>query len=338
MGGMGKDWGGGRFLVKGSERTWELGYQQRLIQVVYTSQKGCQVVTHRCYNFPMSFPIYEVSAADFPALLREIPQPPVSLNYRGKLPPPEITLLSVVGSRKYSSYGKQVVDSLIGGLRGYPVGIVSGLALGIDSLAHEAALQNNLYTLAIPGGGLGDEVIYPATHKSLAHRILASGGGLLSEYASDFRAADWSFPQRNRLVAGISRATLLIEAAEKSGTLITARMTVDYNRELMVVPGSIFSQTSAGVHQFLKLGATPVTTADDILEVLQVKKVEVGEANPRPPVSPNEASVLDLLSEPRHRDDIIRALNLSTAEAGQLLMMMELKNLIVSHDNVYRPT
>ena len=195
----------------------------------------------------MPFPITEVSAAEFPALLREIPQPPTTLNYRGSLPSPDITLLSVVGSRKYTSYGKQVVDELIGGLKNYPIGIVSGLALGIDSLAHEAALKNNMYTLSIPGSGLLDEVLYPATHKPLAHRILAAGGGLLSEFAPDFRATDWSFPMRNRLVAGISRATLLIEAAERSGTLITARMATDYNRELLVVPGSIFSKTSAGV-------------------------------------------------------------------------------------------
>ncbi|MEK7462675.1 MAG: DNA-processing protein DprA, partial [Patescibacteria group bacterium] len=229
----------------------------------------------------MSFPIREVPTAKFPALLREIPQPPAALNYRGVLPPPHITLLSVVGSRKYTSYGKQVVDELIAGLKGYPVGIVSGLALGIDSLGHEAALANNLYTLAIPGGGLGDDVIYPASHKRLAFRILEAGGGLLSEFAPDFRATDWSFPQRNRLVAGISKATLLIEAAEKSGTLITARLTADYNRELMVVPGSIFSKTSAGAHQFLKLGATPVTCAKDILEVLGVTEQVVGEALPR---------------------------------------------------------
>ncbi len=284
----------------------------------------------------MSFPILDVSAAEFPALLREIPQPPASLNYRGVLPPPHITLLSVVGSRKYTSYGKQVVDELIGGLKNYPVGIVSGLALGIDSLAHEAALQNNLYTLSIPGSGLGDEVIYPATHKRLAHRILESGGGLLSEFAPDFKATDWSFPQRNRLVAGISRATLLIEAAEKSGTLITARMAADYNRELLVVPGSIFSKTSAGVHQFLKLGATPVTDAKDILEVLGIAEQSVGAASPRPPLTPDEAAVLALLQEPRHRDELIRLLNMNTAKAGQLLMMMELSGHIASHDNIYR--
>ncbi len=284
----------------------------------------------------MSFPIIDVSSAEFPALLREIPQPPVALNYRGVLPPPDIHLLSVVGSRKYTSYGKQVVDELIGGLRNYPIGIVSGLALGIDSLAHIAALQNNLYTLAIPGGGLSDEVIYPATHKGLAHRILEAGGGLLSEYAPDFRATDWSFPQRNRLVAGISRATLLIEAAERSGTLITARMTADYNRELLVVPGSIFSKTSAGVHQFLKLGATPVTCAEDILAVLGITEKSVSEALPRPPLSPDQTAVLNLLHEPRHRDELIRLLNMNTSEAGQLLMMMELDNMLTAQDNIYR--
>lgn len=286
----------------------------------------------------MSFPILEVSKEEFPALLREIPQPPESLTYRGALPPPDIHLLSVVGSRKYTSYGKQVIDELINGLKGYPIGIVSGLALGVDSLSHEAALRNNLYTLAIPGGGLSDEVIYPATHKPLARKILESGGGLLSEYAPDFQATTWSFPKRNRLVAGISRATLLIEAAEKSGTLITARMTVDYNRELLVVPGNIFAQTSAGVHQFLKLGATPVTTAKDILEVLGIEEKDTHHTAPGPTLSEQEAQVIALLQVPCHRDEIIRKLNLgTTAQAAQLLMMMELSGYITSHDNIYRP-
>lgn len=285
----------------------------------------------------MSFPICDVLAAEFPAALREIPQPPEALNYRGALPPPHLTLLSVVGSRKYTSYGKQVVDELIGGLRKYPVGIISGLALGIDSLAHEAALKNNLYTLAIPGGGLGDDVIYPSTHKNLARRIMEAGGGLLSEFAPDFKAAPWSFVQRNRLVAGISKATLLIEAAEKSGTLITARMATDYNRELLVVPGSIFSKTSAGVHQFLKLGATPVTCASDILELLGVAELGATEAKPLPLLSPDESKVISLLAEPRHRDELIRLLGIDTAKAGQLLMMMELSGHITANDNIYRP-
>jgi DNA processing protein len=283
----------------------------------------------------MQFPIQELPAAGFPVGLREIPQPPTTLNYRGTLPAADLTLLSIVGSRKYSTYGKQVVEELVGGLRGYPVGIVSGLALGIDSLAHEAALKNNLYTLAIPGSGLSEEVLYPSSHKRLAHRILEAGGGLLSEFEPDFRATNWSFPQRNRLVAGISRATLLIEAAPQSGTLITARLTADYNRDLMVVPGSIFSENSKGVHQFLKLGAIPVTTSGDILEALHIERVDQPQ-QPTLSLSPTEMLIIELLTEPTHRDELIRRLNLPTHEASQLLMMMELQGHIASEQNVYR--
>jgi len=276
----------------------------------------------------MDYPIKEVTMSEWPPLLREIPQPPTSLNYRGALPSPDLRLLSIVGSRNYTTYGKQVVDTLIGELTGYPVGIISGLALGIDSLAHEAALKNNLYTLAIPGGGLLDDVIYPATHKRLANRILEAGGGLLSEFAPDFTATKWSFPQRNRLVAGISHATLLIEAAEQSGTLITARMATDYNRELMVVPGSIFSKNSYGVHQFLKLGAVPVTTAADILEVLQIRVGEGPVQSELASLTALETKVISLLHEPLSRDELIRQLALPISESNQLLMLMELENHI----------
>lgn len=218
----------------------------------------------------MDFPINPLPKTSWPQRLCEIPEPPKQLNYRGVLPPSDMKLLAVVGSRQYTDYGKQVVEHLVNGLHGYNIGIVSGLALGIDSLAHEAALNNNMYTLAIPGGGLSDQVIYPSSHKPLARKILESGGGLLSEYDHDFRATNWSFPKRNRLVAGISQAVLVIEAGEKSGSLITARLCADYNRELLVVPGSIFSDNSRGTHQFLKLGATPVTEASDVLLALNL--------------------------------------------------------------------
>jgi DNA processing protein len=292
------------------------------------------------YDDTVRYPIHTLATKDFPTLLHEIPEPPTSLNYRGTLPPTHLRLLSIVGSRKYTSYGKQVVEELVSGLSGYPIGIISGLALGIDSLAHEAALKNDLYTLAIPGGGLEDDVLYPATHKRLAHRILDAGGGLLSEFEPTFKATRWSFPQRNRLVAGISHATLLIEAAERSGTLITARMATDYNRELLVVPGSIFSSNSTGVHQFLKLGAVPVTTPKDILEALHI---EVND--PGPGASPSlsetnspEAKVLALLKEPLQRDELIRCLNMDTTVASQLLMMMELNGHIIPYQNGYRRT
>ena len=289
----------------------------------------------------MSFPICELPAAEFPKSLLEIPQPPKQLRCRGTLPPSNMTLLSVVGSRHYTNYGKQAVEELIGGLKNYNVGIISGLALGIDSLAHEAALTAGLYTLAIPGGGLSDVVIYPRQHLRLAHRILENEGGLLSEYDDDFKATTWSFQQRNRLVAGISKATLLIEAAEKSGTLITARLATDYNRELLVVPGSIFSANSKGTHQFMKLGATPVTSSDDILEALGV---DVTAAPAKPALhditslnlSPQETKILSLLHEPLERDTLIRQSGLPAQETNVLLMKMEMQDLIVSEQNMYR--
>lgn len=285
----------------------------------------------------MEHPIIELPAAEFPKGLLEIPQPPKSLRYRGALPAPDMTLLSIVGSRRYTNYGKQVAEDLIAGLKGYNIGIVSGLALGLDSIAHQAALTHNLYTLAIPGGGLSNSAIYPRRHLGLARNVLDSGGGLLSEFGNDFKATLWSFPQRNRLVAGISKATLLIEAGEKSGTLITARMATDYNRELLVVPGSIFSENSRGTHQFLKLGATPITSSEDILEVLNITKEEARPAAALPQnLSPEETKILSLLHEPIERDTLIRLSELPAQEANVLLMKMEMEDLIVSDRNIYR--
>jgi len=288
----------------------------------------------------MNFPIHELTPGEFPLRLNEIPQPPKGLHYRGVMPGSELKLLTVVGSRKYTTYGKQCVDHLIGGLRGYRVGIVSGLALGIDSLAHEAALENNLHTLAILGGGIDDRVIYPATHKPLARRILHAGGGLMCEHDPHTKPAHrGAFPERNRLQAGISHATLLIEAAEKSGTLITARLCTDYNRELLVVPGSIFSRQHDGIHQFLKLGATPVTCAQDILQVLNISTNNERQptlTDALPNLTDDERAVLAALHEPMNRDELMRALQLPIEKATQLLMMMELGGLVVQSGGMYR--
>lgn len=283
----------------------------------------------------MLFPIKKLTVEEFPPLLAEIPQPPKQLWAMGNLPPPHLTLLAVVGSRKYTSYGRQVVEHLLKGLVGYPVGIVSGLALGIDALAHENALSNNLYTLAVPGSGLDEKVLYPATNRRLARRILDSGGGLLSELPPNVPAAKWTFTQRNRIMAGMCQATLLIEAGEKSGTLITARLATDYNRELLVVPANIFSPNAKGVHQFLKLGATPVTETEDILLALGIAVEDRGEAKPRPDLPPIETKVIDLLHEPQERDVLIRLLDLPPAEANILLMQMEMQEYIKNDGTKY---
>jgi DNA processing protein len=283
-----------------------------------------------------SFEIRKLSPGQFPSLLAEIPQPPTELWAVGNLPSPDITLLAVVGSRKYTTYGKQVIDHLIGGLSGYPVGIVSGLALGVDGLAHTVALKHNLYTIAVPGSGLDESVLYPASHRNLARSIVDSGGGLLSELAPMTKAALWTFPQRNRIMAGMCKATLLIEAGAKSGTLITARMCVDYNRELLVVPGNIFSTTSVGTHQFLKLGATPVTDATDILAVLGIEPETDKAPQTLTLLSPLEQKVIACLRNPTDRDTLIRALAIPINEAGVLLMQMEMAGHISVEGNTYR--
>ena len=266
--------------------------------------------------------------------LLEIPQPPKELWYKGTLPPEGITLLAVVGSRQYTTYGKQALDYLIDGLRDYPIGIVSGLALGIDALAHEAALRNNLYTLAIPGSGLG--AVAPATNRGLAERILEQNGGLLSELSPETGAAKWTFPSRNRIIAGLCKGTLLVEAGEKSGTLITARMTVDYNRELLAIPGSIFSKNSYGTHQFLKLGATMVPEPLDILYALGIEPVKPTVRETEVTLSADEKLVISILSEPRDKDVLLRQIPLPVSEANILLMNMEMQGYIAYDSPHYR--
>lgn len=207
---------------------------------------------------------------DFPPLLSEIPEPPKQLWIRGTLPSFELKWITVVGTRACTPYGKAACEHLIRGLKGSPVVIVSGLALGIDAIAHQAALDAELPTVAIPGSGLDWDVLYPRTNHALGRAIIDAGGAHLSEYDPAFPAQTWSFLERNRIMAGISHATLIIEATEKSGTMVTARLATDYNRDVLVVPGSIFEATSRGTHRYLRHGATPVNSAEEILDALSI--------------------------------------------------------------------
>ena len=267
---------------------------------------------------------------EFPALLKEITDPPKELFLRGELPSQEENkFLCVVGARKYTSYGKEVCAKLVSELAGYPVIVVSGLAIGIDSIAHKTALDVGLKTIAIPGSGLEKSVIYPSMHKGLAEKIVADGGALLSEFEPDFKATPWGFPQRNRIMAGISHAVLVIEAEKRSGTLITSRLALEYNRDVMTVPGSIFSKNSEGPHMLIRLGATPVTCGDDILEVLKLKKKDSSEKfYSLDDLSEEEKLIIQLLKEPLEKDELIREMKMPVAQANILLSTMELKGII----------
>lgn len=299
----------------------------------------------------MKHNIHQILTEHFPPLLTEITDPPQELYYRGNIKPlydADTKILTVVGSRKCTSYGRDVLDYLVSGLRGHNITIVSGLALGTDGNAHKAALEAGLHTVAVPGSGIDDSVIYPRSHARLAKDILASGGALLSEYEPTMRAALWTFPQRNRIMVGLSHAVLLIEAAERSGTLITARLTTDYNRDLLAVPGSIFAQSSKGVHQFLKLGARPVTTPEDILDALGIASHNSLDASRDiddddihkhdSSFSDNEREVLALLANPMPRDELIARLSFPVTQANILISKLELDDVIIEKYGTLRRT
>lgn len=270
-----------------------------------------------------------------PPLLDEIPDKPISLNIEGELPDPEIfTYLTVVGSRHPTNYGIESCRTLISGLAGLPIVIVSGLAVGIDSCAHKSALEFGLPTVAVPGSGLDRSVLYPQTNIPLAEEILKSGGALLSEFDRNASSMKYMFPARNRIMAGMSKAVLVIEAGKKSGTLITARLALDYNRDVYVVPGSIFSDTSAGSNWLISQGAGIVTGVDGLRDLLGFAGRMPKEY--APPASKEESIVLDMLSEPREKDEILRELGYPAHIGISLIAAMEIKGLITERMGLIR--
>ena len=276
----------------------------------------------------MEYPIIQLQSSGFPELISEIPEPPTQIFVRGTLPTTE-KMLAVVGSRKCSAYGRAACEKIIAGLAGHSVTIVSGLALGIDAIAHRAALLANLPCLAVPGSWLEWDALYPSTNRSLAQAILAKGGALLSEFDPSQRAAQWTFPKRNRVMVGLSHAVLLIEAEERSGTLITARLAAEYNRDLLGVPGSIFSASSVGVHQFLKLGARMVTSATDVLDTLGLKADEQqAEMIDMSDLTPEEQRVFTAARTATSREELVAASGLSAHDASIALSLLEIKGLI----------
>jgi DNA processing protein len=273
--------------------------------------------------------MFPIQPFEIPEPLQHIPQPPKQLSIRGVFPDmKKFTFLTVVGPRNYTSYGEDVCRTLIAGLAGYPIVIVSGLAHGIDRIAHESALDNKLITVAFPGSGLDDTALYPKTNFNLAMRILESGGALVSEFKDTEGGLTWMFPTRNRLMAGLSVATLVIEAEHKSGTRITARLATEYSRDVLAVPGNIFSKNSEGTNELIRLGATPITCANDILEALGFHVTETTPMDLFSQCSPEEQSVIELLNTPKMKGDLIREMDIPVHKANILLSQMELNGLI----------
>ncbi len=203
--------------------------------------------------------------ATYPGLLNEIGSPPFVLYCRGNIRLNTFPL-AVIGSRKVSEYGSEVIENLISGLAGLPISIISGLALGADAEAHSAALRHGLHTVGILGSGVDDASIYPRSHINLAQKILDAGGALISEQPPGTLARPEFFPMRNRIIAGMSRAVLVIEAAAKSGTLITANAALESGRDVWAVPGSIFSALSISTNQLISKGASVAQSAESMID------------------------------------------------------------------------
>lgn len=276
----------------------------------------------------MSYSIQDLPKDDWPSLLKEIPNPPKRLRFAGSLAPVRNKLLCIVGSRKHTSYGREVCEELIAGLEGFPVTIVSGLAFGIDSIAHKAALKHKLHTIAVPGSGLDPDILYPRAHFKIAEEILATGGALLSEFSDTQGATDWTFPQRNRIMAGLCHATMVIEADMKSGTLITSKLATDYNRDVFTIPGQIFSHQSDGPHMLIRLGATLIRHSNDLIEALGFSPTSKEIVNYEPE-NDTEELLMKLLSQPKARDDLIRESKLASSVANATLAVLEIKGVIV---------
>ncbi|MDP2789833.1 MAG: DNA-processing protein DprA [bacterium] len=263
---------------------------------------------------------------DYPALLKEIHNAPAVLFYRGTLPRHNDILVAVVGTRVATSYGRTVTPLLVEPLARAGVGIVSGMALGIDGMAHEAALAAGGKTYAIVGTGL--DLVYPPQHAELADRIVKAGGAIISEFPLGIPPLAQNFPQRNRIVAGMCAGTLVVEAGEKSGALLTAKLALDENREVFCVPGNITQETSRGTNKFIRLGAQLVTDTNGILTALNLLPDDAQTAK-QPPYAgdtPEEKIILKhLCREPIHVDELSGLCDCDPSVINATLVVLELQ-------------
>ncbi len=263
----------------------------------------------------------------YPTLLAQTTNPPFLLYVRGTLTENDRWGLAVVGTRQASTYGKEVTRKLVSGLVAAGVTIVSGLALGIDAVAHSAALAAGGRTLAVLGSGV--DQIYPLTNLSLGQAIMQQGA-LVSEYPVGTMPAATNFPPRNRLISGLALGVLVVEAAPKSGALITAQFAGEQGREVFAIPGNIFSPRSEGTHRLIKDGACLVTSVDDILDALNLQTAVVQqEMTAIMPATPIEAALLALVEdEPQHIDELRRESGLGIADVSATMALLELKGLV----------
>ncbi|HQB50929.1 MAG TPA: DNA-processing protein DprA [bacterium] len=272
-----------------------------------------------------------------PLALKNIHRPPKQLWYRGNvelLQSPQLKL-AIVGSRQSSWYGSLALKQLLTSAFSEQLIIVSGLALGIDTLAHQTALKIGAPTIAVLGSGLADKALYPASNWSLAQNILANNGLLLSEYPPEETARPYFFPQRNRLIAGLSQAVLVIEAAEKSGALLTARLALEENRDVLAVPGNINQTLSKGCNYLIKIGAQAITSSQDLAQALDLELAS-SYSETSLSLTASQSALLKLLAQPLNLEQLAQITQQPLDQLAESLADLELNGLIeLQADNFY---
>ena len=266
---------------------------------------------------------------EYPTLLKEIYNPPYLIYTKGLFNFNISPAIAIVGARKCSSYGAQIASTLAKDLATAGITVVSGMAFGIDTFAHHGALENSGKTIAVLGNSLDDKNIYPRENFNLSRQIIEDGI-LVSEYPIETMAGALTFPARNRIIAGLALGTIVVEAGEKSGSLITAEMALNYNREVFAVPGSIFSSVSLGTNRLIKQGARVVTGVKDIFEEFDLSEKTASQLKTvRNPDTEEEATLLKILSaDPLHIDNIAKLAKLQTSACSSLLSIMEIKGWV----------
>lgn len=271
-----------------------------------------------------------IESTEYPAELKKIKSAPKILYYKGILPKPDEKCLAIVGTRRYSSYGQQVALKISGELCDAGLTIISGLAPGIDTFSHRAVVEKRKRTIAVLGTGLDEKSIYPQQNIELSKKILEFGGCLISELPEGTPGSRFSFPRRNRIVSGLSLGVLVIEAKEKSGSLITAELAKKQNKKLFGIPGQIYSLNSSGPNKLIKQGAKLVENSNDILEELGLKSLNLLQNNP---ISANleEKLILKSLAEGSLQiDKIIEQTKLKASTVATTLALMEISGKIRS--------
>jgi len=263
----------------------------------------------------------------YPSRLKEIDQPPPVLYIRGEYLPDDLFAVAIVGTRRITPYGRQITEEIASFIAGNGMTVISGLARGVDAVAHQAALKAGGRTIAVLGSGV--DKIYPPEHRGLAEQMMGRGA-VVSDYAPGTPPDASNFPPRNRIISGLSLAVVVVEAGETSGALITAEFAAEQGREVFAVPGSILASQSKGTNKLIQRGALPLLSASDLMQALDLTRVgEQKAARKILPADETEARLLNVLgNEPLHVDEIRNQAELPIEKVSAALALMELKGMV----------